>query len=140
MTIFIPKFLNVRAQGIRIFCNTKEKLNLVSKYETKPGYDLIFRKPPMLEVLVASDQAEKFKVTLDENDVVYEVFVEDVAKVVRDSLEQQNQARIAASNNQDNDSISLKYFPRYDEVSLRLPPFSDRGLDDTCDQRFCVLF
>lgn len=65
-----------------------------------------------MEVLVGPGEVEEFKAKLEASGVVYEVFSEDVAKVVRDSLAQQSRARILPGDG----TIFLKHFPRYDEV------------------------
>ncbi|XP_001599161.2 carboxypeptidase B-like [Nasonia vitripennis] len=104
-------------QGLKVSCDSEEKLNLVRSYENEPGFDFLRvardnRVP--VEVLVAPDQLQRFKRDLLANAIDFEVFVEDVSKVIDEELALQKRARMNRAGPRG--SISLKAFPKYEEI------------------------
>lgn len=105
-------------QALRVFTDTLAKQKFVIEYDGLPGFD--FLKLPRstqvpVEVLVAADQLDQFKSSLSDNHVKYEVFAEDVSKVIEEELAQQSFARMVHPRSPG--SMSFKTFPRYTEVS-----------------------
>lgn len=102
-------------QELKVFCDTDQKLGFIQRYFELPGFD--FRTYPHskevpVEVFVVAAQLQPFKSKLKSHEIEYQVVVEDVSKVIENQLNLQKRARMY------NDGISLKVFPRYDEVRL----------------------
>ena len=105
-------------QALKIYAETESQRAFVLKYESEPGFDFL-RASRMLheaiEVLVAPEQLDAFKAALTAQGIVYEVFVEDVSKVILKQLAEQKHAKMLRKNRA---GISLRSFPTYAEVSV----------------------
>lgn len=102
-------------QALKVLPDSVAKREFVREHEALPGID--FLKMPRksevpIELLVAPDQLGMFKTNLDKMQIKYEVFAEDVSKIIEDELALQEKFRRESSG----DAISFKYFLRYSEV------------------------
>ncbi|KAJ8684202.1 hypothetical protein QAD02_019994, partial [Eretmocerus hayati] len=102
-------------QGLKISCDTEPKFNFIIQHHGKAGFDFLRlsrdRSVP-IEVLVAQDKLLSFKFNLMSRGIQYEIFISDVGSVIEEELALQR----GASAMYQNGSLTLKAFPRYNEI------------------------
>lgn len=109
-------FLN-SMQALKVFCTTDAELEFVHSQEDVPGFDFLRLsrdKSIPVELLVDADRLEQFKQDLDDQNIKYDVFVNDVSVVIEEELEKQKQFRKLRAGT----GISFDSFPSYAEVIL----------------------
>ncbi|XP_058797648.1 carboxypeptidase B-like [Phymastichus coffea] len=103
-------------QALKITCDSKSKFDFVVQHHGERGYDFL-RVPRALnsdiEVLVAAEQIADFKAELAARAINFEVLVADASKVIERELGLNRRARMMRARSA---GISLKAFPRYDEI------------------------
>ena len=102
--------------------NSSQRTEWVGTLRSEPGFDVLrvarSRHVP-IDVLVAPAEAARFERTLQQQRIPYQVFAHDVGRVLAKRREQQLLARSVLHGlaGRGPGLASLRYFPRYDEVS-----------------------
>lgn len=121
-------------QGLRVFAKTPRQIDFMLQHDDLPGFDFLkTQRNGDIELLVAADRVKQFKRDLKAKGIEHEVFVDDVSKVIEESLALQ---RVSQKRQLRSGGINLKSFPRYDSVRLNLlHPAQTVSNCDLCSRR-----
>ncbi|KAG7210207.1 hypothetical protein KM043_011761 [Ampulex compressa] len=116
-------------QAWKLFCDTPEKLRLVKRFEEIPGFDMIQTGDGSIDVFVVAQNVEPFRDLLEQNNVRYEVFIENVKeKVLEEHVSQQVEraTRKLLHKDSPSDDMTFTYYLNFDEVDLYLERIAAR--------------
>ncbi|XP_043286251.1 carboxypeptidase B [Venturia canescens] len=111
-------------KGLSIRCDTEEKLALVHSYENHSDFDFLSATNVLgdeIKVLVAGNSFDEFKTVLDQHQISYSVFVENVTEEIHEEFSRNEIARhMALFTREHKSSRFFSYYPRFAEIERYL--------------------